>query len=486
MRSTSAERAAISSPRLTPCARSASLNCAPIDRTGFSAFIALCMTTDMSRQRVAASCLSVSPTRFLPLNRTLPPSTRAGGASSWAIANSSVDLPQPDSPTMPRNSPLPTVNDTSSTARTLPRSRTYSTDRPLTSSTGSGTGGLDTLAPYLPYRPQGRVPDLVERVVQQGERRAEQRDARPGRDGPQVLPGLQRLVVLGPVEHRAPARGARVTEADELEAGGEQHGVQRVGEERGQQQRGHRGQDLDADDIERPLAADSGRREEVLGPQAERLRPQLARGIRPAGQREHRDQHQRARAVHVGGDDDEQREQRDDEQHVGDQAQHAVRDATQVRGRHADDRRDRGRQEPRADRDDQHLPGAPHHLREDVLAVGGCAERVGAAGPEAAGIDLSGRAVVRDQPGEQPEEAEEEQQQRAGCRLPVPPDGAPDASARGARRDVRRGRGHGGGGGHGYDADLVRGSNIAVAMSASRIATSTTTVMSRNSACISG
>ena len=37
-----------------------------------------------------------------------------------------------------------------------------------------------------------------------------------------------------------------------------------------------------------------------------------------------------------------------------------------------------------------------------------------------------------------------------------------------------------------YPADLVRGSNIAVAMSASRIATSTATVISRKSACISG
>src|SRR5215831_13976989 len=235
MRSTSAERAAISSSRLTPCARIASLNCAPIDLTGFSAFIALCMTTDMSRQRVAASCLSVSPTRLLPLNRTLPPSTRAGGASSCATAKSSVDFPQPDSPTMPRSS-------------------TYSTDRPLTSSTGSGTIGPDTLAPYLPHRPEGRVSDLVERVVQQGERRAEERDANAGRDGPQVLAGLQRLVVLGPVKHRAPARGVRVAEPDELQAGSEQHGVQRVGEERGQQQRGHRGQDLDADDVQRPLA----------------------------------------------------------------------------------------------------------------------------------------------------------------------------------------------------------------------------------------
>ena len=44
--------------------------------------------------------------------------TAAGGESSWATANSSVDLPQPDSPTMPTNSPGRDVNDTSSTART--------------------------------------------------------------------------------------------------------------------------------------------------------------------------------------------------------------------------------------------------------------------------------------------------------------------------------------------------------------------------------
>ena len=45
---------------------------------------------------------------------------RAGGASNWATANSSVDFPQPDSPTMPRNSPRSTVNETSSTARISP------------------------------------------------------------------------------------------------------------------------------------------------------------------------------------------------------------------------------------------------------------------------------------------------------------------------------------------------------------------------------
>ena len=101
----------------------ASLNWAPIDLTGLSAFIALCMTTDRSFHRTAASSLSVSPTMLRPLKITLPLVISAGGTSSWAMANSSVDLPQPDSPTMPRNSPAARSKLTSSTARTVPRSR---------------------------------------------------------------------------------------------------------------------------------------------------------------------------------------------------------------------------------------------------------------------------------------------------------------------------------------------------------------------------
>ena len=72
IRRTSADLAPISSRDVFPCARIASLNCAPIDLTGLSAFIALCMTTDMSRQRTDDSWPSVSPTRLLPLKVTLP------------------------------------------------------------------------------------------------------------------------------------------------------------------------------------------------------------------------------------------------------------------------------------------------------------------------------------------------------------------------------------------------------------------------------
>ena len=70
IRSTSADRSAISALDVTPCARIASRNCAPIDVTGLSAFIALCMTTDRSFQRTAASWASVSPTRLRPAKVT--------------------------------------------------------------------------------------------------------------------------------------------------------------------------------------------------------------------------------------------------------------------------------------------------------------------------------------------------------------------------------------------------------------------------------
>ena len=58
----------------------------------------------------------------LPANVTLPPVISAGGESSCAMANSSVDLPQPDSPTMREElAARASVRSTWSTARTSPR-----------------------------------------------------------------------------------------------------------------------------------------------------------------------------------------------------------------------------------------------------------------------------------------------------------------------------------------------------------------------------
>src|SRR5260221_4772783 len=234
--STSADRPAISSREVTPWARIASLNCAPIDLTGLSAFIALCMPTDRSFQRTAASWRSVSPTMLRPWKITLPPVISAGGASSWAIANSSVDLPQPDSPTIPMNSPGSRSKVTRSTATTAPRSVAYSTERSRAARMGPaaapgpaerGPTSARACATGPPYRSQSRVADLVEGIVEQGERRPQGGDAGSGRDGPHRLAGLQRPVGLRPGQHRAPALRVRVAQADVLQTRGEQHRGQR-------------------------------------------------------------------------------------------------------------------------------------------------------------------------------------------------------------------------------------------------------------------
>src|SRR5215475_12715513 len=220
-RITSAERAAMAVFDDIPCARSASANCAPTDVTGLSAFIALCITTDRCCQRTGASCLSVIATRFLPSNVMDPAVRWAGGTSRCAIANSKVDLPQPDSPTIARNSPRSTLSDTSSTARTGSPPVAYSTVRPDTSSTAEPPQPVGPLAPSA-YRAQRGVADLVERVVEQGEGRAEQGDAGAGDHRLQVFAYLQCLVILRPVEHGSPGDRVRIPEADELQAGGEE------------------------------------------------------------------------------------------------------------------------------------------------------------------------------------------------------------------------------------------------------------------------
>src|SRR5262249_133581 len=154
------------------------------------------------------------------------------------------------------NSPRSRAKLTLSTASTLPLSVRYSTERSRTSSIGSP----GTLPPDWPER---GVADLVEGVVEQGERGAEPDDAQAGGAGPARLAGLERFVVLGGLEDRSPAHRRRVAEADELQAGREQHRVQRVGQEAGHDQRGHRRDDLDHDDVERTLSPDPGCFEKV-------------------------------------------------------------------------------------------------------------------------------------------------------------------------------------------------------------------------------
>ena len=194
---------------------------------------------------------------------TLPPVMPAGWASSCEMANISVDLPQPDSPTTARNSPLSRSRSTLSTATTglgvrgvghrevadleqpagrrpASTSRSWPADAALRGPPASFSrrrgSGRHRRAPVAdrrneppaceqaPHRPQRRVGDLVEGVVQEGERPAEQRDADARHDRPERHARAERLVVLRPVEHRAPALGVGVAEPDELQAGRGQHG----------------------------------------------------------------------------------------------------------------------------------------------------------------------------------------------------------------------------------------------------------------------
>jgi len=119
-----------------------------------------------------------------------------------------------------------------------------------------------------------------------------------------------------------------------------------------------------------------------------------------------------------------------DQQHVGDQAEHAVPGPAEEGGRDADQHRDQGGAEPGQQRDQQHRPGSPHHLREHVLAEGRRAQQVLRGRAEAARVDLGVRVVVRDDPGEQGHQAEEQQQQRADGGLPIGDHGAGHAPQR--------------------------------------------------------
>src|SRR3954454_13568814 len=210
--STSAERRWITSRDRSPWARITSSYWSASCLTGLRAFIALCMTTEKSRHLVAASSFAVMVTRSRPWNSTLPRAIRAGGLSSWAIPKSIVDLPHPDSPTTPTNSPACTSRENESTARTGPPGVSYSTVRSRTSS--RGTSGTGTLRTGSPDRSKGGDADLVEGVVEQRERGAQERDAEAGCDHPERLPGVEGRAALRPVQHGAPAQPVLVAEAD--------------------------------------------------------------------------------------------------------------------------------------------------------------------------------------------------------------------------------------------------------------------------------
>ena len=78
---------------------------------------------EMEPPRTLRISCSGKSSRLRPSSRILPPTTRPGGFGINRRTESAVTLlPQPDSPTTPRVSPLRTVRLTLSTARTVPAS----------------------------------------------------------------------------------------------------------------------------------------------------------------------------------------------------------------------------------------------------------------------------------------------------------------------------------------------------------------------------
>ena len=180
-----------------------------------------------------------------------------------------------------------------------------------------------------------------------------------------------------PSEHRAPARAVRVAETDELQPGGGEHGEQRGAEEVGDDQRDHRRQHLEDDDVRPALAAHPRRLEEVAVAQRQRLR-------RAAGGRRTTSRSRTSTMIddagcplpRVRGDHDDQRERRDHQEHVGDQRQRRRRRAR--RGRPPTRRRSPKQRREGADGegDHQRLARAVDELGEDVLTERGRAEPV--------------------------------------------------------------------------------------------------------------
>ena len=136
-----------------------------------------------------------------------------------------------------------------------------------------------------------------------------------------------------------------------------------------------------------------------------------------------------------------------------------------------------------------HEGAAPAEFRgglgEDVLAVGGRPEPVGARRREAARELLSRRGVRRDLARKDRQDEEEQEQKRPDHGLAVAGDRAPEVGTGPPSRRLERRDGRVGYRGKAHERSRVRGSRIAVAPSATRIASSTATVIIKNSACIS-
>ena len=102
------------------CSLIASLICSPTFTTGFHAFIAPWKTILIPSHLIFRKSFSDFPTSSIPSKRILPFEIFPFSACSCNKDIATDVFPQPDSPTIPNDSPAFTLNDIFLTASTLP------------------------------------------------------------------------------------------------------------------------------------------------------------------------------------------------------------------------------------------------------------------------------------------------------------------------------------------------------------------------------
>ena len=203
---------------------------------------------------------------------------------------------------------------------------------------------------------------------------------------------------------------------------------------------------------------------------------------------EHQDGRALALGVPVAEQHDEQRQRRDDQEHVGEQRQHLVPRAAEEGGGDTDDHREHRGHQADEERELEGEPDPDQHLGQDVLAALRGAEQVRAVRrvQRQRGRRVLERGVVRcDERADDAGQHEQAEQDRAHLGLGRHP--APAAGPGffpGDRRGFGADRQDGG-----HDvASILRalGSATTMIMSTTRLASSTANVITRKIACISG
>src|SRR5207247_10101088 len=185
----------------------------------------------ISVPRIDSISSSERSARSRPLNRMRPPAIRLARGSNRMIESAVIDLPEPDSPTMPSVSPASTVSDTWSTARISPCFNamcvcTFSSSRRWVTRTSG---------------PEPWIQRVAQGVAEQVEAVHRDRDRGPRHDG---QPGVVRQECGTRADHLAPIRrrelGAEAKErkcglGEDRKAGRKRHlddhRVQQVGDE---------------------------------------------------------------------------------------------------------------------------------------------------------------------------------------------------------------------------------------------------------------